>query len=116
MGTFVKAANTGDLSNGSKIKVSLQGHDIMLARVGDSYYAIDSRCPHMGGDLSAGTLDSRIITCPRHGSQFDISDGHNVRWLKGSGLMSAVLKTFSSAKPVRSYPVKVEGDAVMVEI
>jgi 3-phenylpropionate/trans-cinnamate dioxygenase ferredoxin subunit len=116
MGTYVKAANTGDLPSGGKIKVSLDGREIMLARVDDSFYAIDNRCPHMAGDLSAGSLEGRIITCPRHGSQFDISDGHNVRWMKGSGLMPAAFKTLGSVKPVKSYPVRVEGDAVMVEI
>jgi 3-phenylpropionate/trans-cinnamate dioxygenase ferredoxin subunit len=70
----------------------------------------------MGGDLSAGMLEGTTITCPRHGSQFDITDGHNFRWMKGSGLMSAALKSLSSSKPVRSYKVKVDGDAIMVEV
>jgi 3-phenylpropionate/trans-cinnamate dioxygenase ferredoxin component len=116
MGTFVKAAITAELQNGIKKKVNLQGQEIMLARVGDKFYAIDNRCPHMGGDLSAGKLEGTIITCPRHASQFDITDGHNVRWTSGSGLLSATFKVLSSAKPVKSYKVKVEGDAVMVEI
>jgi 3-phenylpropionate/trans-cinnamate dioxygenase ferredoxin component len=116
MGTFIKAAITGELQNGIKKKVDVQGQEIMLARVGDKFYAIDNKCPHMGGDLSAGKLEGTIITCPRHASQFDIMDGHNVRWTSGSGLLSATFKTFSSAKPVKSYKVKVEGDAVMVEI
>ena len=116
MGTYVKAANTGELQNGSTKKVNVQGQEIMLARVGDKYYAIDNRCPHMAGDLSAGTLAGTIITCPRHSSQFDITDGHNVRWMKGSGLLSAALKAISSSKSVKSYKVNVEGDAVMIEI
>jgi 3-phenylpropionate/trans-cinnamate dioxygenase ferredoxin component len=116
MGTYVKALNSGELQNGNKKKVSLQGKEIMLARVADKFYAIDNRCAHMGGDLSSGTLEDVVITCPRHGSQFDVTDGRNVRWMKGSGLVSAALKSVSSSKPVKSYKVKVEGDAVMVEL
>ncbi|MGD0794909.1 MAG: Rieske 2Fe-2S domain-containing protein [Dehalococcoidales bacterium] len=116
MGTFVKAANTSEFQGINKKKVEVQGEEIMLAKVGDSYYAIANRCAHMAGDLSAGTLEGTVITCPRHGSQFDITDGHNVRWLGGPGLVPALLKPFSSAKPVKSYKVKVEGDAVMVEV
>jgi len=116
MGTYVKAANTADLENGAKKKLSVQGREIMLAKAGGAYFAIDNRCPHMGGDLSEGTLEGVIITCPRHGSQFDIMDGHNVRWMKGSGLMSKAFNSISSSKPVKSYKVKVEGDAVMIEI
>jgi 3-phenylpropionate/trans-cinnamate dioxygenase ferredoxin subunit len=116
MGAYVKALNSAELQNGGKKKVNLQGNEILLARVADKFYAIDNKCPHLGGDLSAGTLEGMVINCPRHASQFDITDGHNIRWMKGSGFVSAAFKALSSAKPVKSYKVKVEGDAVMVEI
>ncbi len=45
----------------------------LLARVGDKYYAADNRCPHMGGKLSPGKLEGTVVTCPRHGSQFDLT-------------------------------------------
>ena len=115
MGTFVVAASVGDFKNMPMKKVTVNGQEIMLARVGQNYYAIGNRCPHMHGDLSAGKLEGTIVTCPRHGSQFDITDGHNVRWL-GSGLINAVFKSMSSPKPARSYKVKVQGNDVMVEI
>lgn len=116
MGTFIKAAGTGEFEGISKKKVTVQGQEIMLAKAGGNYYAIANSCPHMKGNLAAGTLEGTVITCPRHGSRFDITDGHNVRWLKGSGLTSTVMKAFSAAKPVKSFKVKVEGDAIMVEV
>ena len=116
MGTFVKAGSTGEFQNGSKKKVNLEGKEIMLARVGDNYYAIANVCPHMGGNLSNGKLEGTIITCPRHGSQFDVTDGHNVSWVGGPGIVPALLRPFSAPKPALSYKVKVEGDAIMVEI
>ena len=116
MGTYVKAGNTGNFQNVTKMKVNVQGQEIMLARVGDNYYAIAGRCPHMGGDLAGGKLEGTIITCPRHGSQFDITDGRNIRWMKGAGAAAALGKILRSPRPVKSYKVKVEGDSIMVEV
>jgi 3-phenylpropionate/trans-cinnamate dioxygenase ferredoxin subunit len=116
MGTYIKAGSTDDFRSVAKKKVSVQGHDILLAKVGDKYYAIASRCPHMGGDLAAGELEGTVITCPLHGSQFDITDGHNVRWLKGTGVAAAVGKVFRPPRSVKSYKAKVEGDTILVEV
>ena len=114
--TPIVAASVKDFESTSKMKVILQGHEIMLAKVNGNYYAVDNRCAHMGGDLSAGQLDGTIITCPRHGSQYDVTDGHNVRWL-GPGFLNAMLKSINSTpKPVRSYKVQVLGQNIMVEI
>ena len=96
MGKYVAAGRTGELTDGAKKKITVEGQEIMLARVGSDYYAVGNRCPHMKGDLSAGTLEGTIITCPRHGLQFDIRDGRNIRWLKGKGLVSAVGKALKS--------------------
>jgi 3-phenylpropionate/trans-cinnamate dioxygenase ferredoxin component len=116
MGNYFKAAGAVEFQGINKKKVVLEGQEIMLAKVGGNYYAIANRCAHMGGDLSAGKLEGNIITCPRHGSQYDITDGHNVRWLGGSGMVPAMLKPFSSPRPVQSYKVKLQGDDIMVEI
>jgi 3-phenylpropionate/trans-cinnamate dioxygenase ferredoxin component len=115
MGTYVKAAAVSDFRAVNKKKVDVQGNEIMLAKVGGNFYAIDNQCPHLKGNLSAGTLEGTIITCPRHASQFDVTDGRNIRWL-GPGIVNAMLKSLSSSKPVKSYKVQVRGDDVMVEI
>jgi len=116
MGDFVEAGKTSEFKYGSKKKVQLQGHEILLARIGESYYAVSNRCPHLGGDLYEGSLERTIVTCPRHGSQFDLRDGKVVRWLKGSGLLSAVGKALKSPRPLETYAVKTEGDTIFVEI
>lgn len=41
--------------------------------------AIADRCPHAGATLSEGELDGTVLTCPRHGSQFDVCDGQRLR-------------------------------------
>jgi len=116
MGKYIKAGNTGEFKDGSKKKVTIEGQEILLARVGNNYYAIGNRCAHMGGDLSMGMLEGTIITCPRHGSQFDVRDGKNIRWMRGVGLFAAVGKTLKSPRPVPKYNVKVEGDTISIEV
>lgn len=116
MGGFFEAGKISDLGDGTKKKALIQGQEILIARVEDKYYAVGNRCPHLGGDLSAGKLEGTIITCPRHGSQFDLRDGKAVRWLKGSGLFSAVGKALKPPKPINIYNVKIEGDTVLIEI
>jgi 3-phenylpropionate/trans-cinnamate dioxygenase ferredoxin component len=116
MGTFVPAAKTSELKNGAMKQVIVQGREILIAQVRDKYYATDNRCLHMGGNLSQGKLEGTVVTCPRHGSQFDLQDGHAVRWLKGSGVVSSITKALKGNKQLGTYKVKTEGNSIMVEI
>ncbi len=116
MASFVPVGKTSDLENGGKKKLDVLGQEIMLARVGDKYYATQNRCAHMGGDLSAGILSGTVIQCPRHGSQFDITDGHNIRWTRGTGMMATLYKIAKSPQPIKTYNIKIEGDNILVEI
>ena len=116
MGEFVGALKTDELEDGTMRAVNVAGREILLARVGDKYYASDNRCPHMNGKLSQGKLEGTVVTCPRHGSQFDLNDGRVVRWLKGSGLISALGRVIKSPRPIGTYTIKVEDDRILIEI
>jgi len=115
MSKFIEVSKIDELKDGTMKAVIVEGREILLARVEDKYYAVDGRCPHMKGDLSQGKLEGTVVTCPLHGSQFDISNGRVVRWLKG-GLMSKVGKAFKPSKGVAVYPVKLQDGKVLVEI
>ena len=115
MSKFTEVAKIEELKSGTMKKVIAEGHEILLARVGDKYYAIDNRCPHMKGDLSQGKLEKIVVTCPLHGSQFDITNGQVVRWLKG-GLMSKLGGALKMSKALMVYNVKVEDGKVLVEV
>jgi 3-phenylpropionate/trans-cinnamate dioxygenase ferredoxin subunit len=105
-----------ELEDGKLKAVAIAGHELLLAKVEGSYYAARNLCPHMGARLSEGTLDRTVVTCPRHGSQFDLATGQVVRWLKGSGVVSALGKMLKSPQPLEMYKVKVDGGMIMVEI
>ena len=116
MGDPVELGKVGELPDGAMKQVAFQGREILLARVKDRYYAADGRCPHMGGDLSQGKLDGTVLTCPRHSSQFDLVDGHVIRWTDWSGLMLGIARIIRPPRPLRVYPVKLDGERIMAEI
>jgi len=70
----------------------------------------------MGGNLSQGTLEGTILTCPRHHSQFDLTDGRVVRWTDWTGIMLATGKLLKSPRPIKTHQVKQEGDRILVDI
>jgi 3-phenylpropionate/trans-cinnamate dioxygenase ferredoxin subunit len=113
---YVSAGEVDKLADGTMKEVMANGHEILLARVDNSLYAVDSRCPHMGGKLAEGRLEGTLVTCPRHGSRFDLADGSVVRWLHGSGLLSRIGTTLKSPRPLKTYNVKVEGGEILIEV
>lgn len=116
MSKLVEVSKVDKLEDGTMKEIMADGREILLARVGDSYYAADNRCPHMGGKLSQGTLQGNVVTCPRHGSQFDLTSGEVIRWLKAPGLISSLGKVLKSPKPLTIYSVNVENDRIILKI
>jgi 3-phenylpropionate/trans-cinnamate dioxygenase ferredoxin component len=113
---YVSIANADELRDGEMKKVDVDGRELLLARVDGSYYAIDDRCPHMGGDLSKGSLQGSIVTCPKHGSRFDVRDGQLVRWTDWSGVKLTVGKLLKSPRATASYAVRRDGDTISVDL
>ena len=116
MGKLIRVANTSDLPEGAMKKYQVQETEILIARIGGEYYAAQNKCPHFGGDLSKGKLEGGMVTCPRHASQFNLTDGSVVRWLKGTGLISSIGKTLKSPQKLITYNVKIEGQDIIVEM
>jgi len=98
-----------DLSIGSMHSFQVEDKNILIANVGGKYYAINGICTHLGGDLSKGKLKGNIVTCPKHGSQFDVTTGESIL---GPKIVYLRLKT----KPEPVYKVKVEACPVLVNI
>ena len=107
--SFVEVAKTTDITNGQMIAVNIEGKEILVINYDGKYFAINGRCPHMGGELVKGKLEGKIITCPRHGAQFDVTTGNCIKGPK-IGLMK--LKTKNEV----TYEVKVETDSVKVKL
>ena len=76
-----EAARSEQLQEGVLHVVSVQGKSIALTRVGGVAQAFLNKCPHMGLSLTRGKLQGGAITCPFHGSKFDICSGENLDWV-----------------------------------
>ncbi len=98
---FVKVSTTSEIAQGKMKMVQVQGRQVCIANVGGKYYAIENVCTHVGGPLAQGFLNDHIVTCPWHGSQFDVSTGE--------------VKRGPAATPEPVYQVKVEGTNILVK-
>jgi 3-phenylpropionate/trans-cinnamate dioxygenase ferredoxin subunit len=116
MGKLIRVASIDDLPEGTMKKYHVEDKEVLIAKVEGKYYATQNKCPHFGGDLSKGKLEGSTVTCPRHGSQFNLTDGGVVRWLKGTGIISSIGKTLKSPQKLTTYDIKIEGQDIMVEI
>lgn len=111
---FIDIAGVTEIENGQMKMVKAGHNEVVVARVNDKYYAFSRRCSHLGGDLARGSLTGTVITCPLHHSQFDITDGHVIRWTNWTGKLS-VMKKIRSPRPLKTYKVNVADGRIMVE-
>jgi len=106
---FIRVADIAELPENKMIIVVVDGKEVLLANVGGSYYAIANKCTHLGGSLVKGALEGSIVTCPRHGAQFDVKTGQAVE-----NARIAFIKM--SVKGLESYTVKVEATDIFLGI
>jgi 3-phenylpropionate/trans-cinnamate dioxygenase ferredoxin subunit len=105
---FIKVATKSEVEPGKMKAVKVEGKDMLLVNVGGNFYAINLKCTHAGGDLSKGTLEGNIVTCPKHHSKFDVTTGKLVSPPK-MGLFHP------KADDETTYQVKVEKDDVLIK-
>jgi len=66
---------------------------VALFHFSGDLFAVEDVCPHAGSELSTGELDGTVVTCPRHGSQFDVCSGRRVR-----GPADVDIRTFTAVE------------------
>jgi len=103
MANWQTICRIGELDDGASRAVEVAGRLVAVFRQGDRYFAIDDVCPHMGASLSEGYVEDGIVTCSWHAWRFSVKDG---AWLDNP--------RSKIANP--SYPVRVVGDEIQVEI
>jgi nitrite reductase/ring-hydroxylating ferredoxin subunit len=100
--TEVRVAALADLAPGRLRLVDASGTRVVLARVGDRVHALGDTCVHQGGPLVEGKLSGTRLACPWHGWMYDVRTGQCLFPARGG--------------PVPSYPVRVAGDEVWVDV
>ena len=76
LGEGIDAAS---LKSGDKILGHAHGEAVLLARVGDDYFAIGATCTHYGGPLAEGVIDGDTVRCPWHHACFSLRSGEALR-------------------------------------
>jgi nitrite reductase (NADH) small subunit len=67
----------------------------------DSVFAVEDRCPHKGGPLSAGLVHGNAVACPLHNWTIDLASGDAVAPDSGC---------------VRRYGVRLEGQQIWLAL
>ena len=101
-GPFVSVAKASEIPVGQLKPVEAGGKRLLICHTAGGFYAVDDTCTHDDGPLADGWLEGEAIECPRHGARFDVTTGK--------------VLCLPAAVPVNSYPVRVEGDAVSVDV
>ena len=93
-----------ELADPTKLRVTTDGDVVLLVKAEDHVFAIGNQCTHQGAGLDRGVVkiagSVRTVTCPAHGSTFNLETGKVMRP--------------PATKPVPVYDAKVEGGRVFV--
>jgi 3-phenylpropionate/trans-cinnamate dioxygenase ferredoxin subunit len=103
MTDWVEACSIGDVDPEDVIAFEHRGCQYAIYRSPDgSFYASDGLCTHERALLADGLVMDHIIECPKHNGRFDYRTG------EGKGAPIRV--------NLRTYPVRVDGDIVSIDI
>jgi 3-phenylpropionate/trans-cinnamate dioxygenase ferredoxin subunit len=98
--TFTPGCHLDEVPEQGALAVVVAGVPVALARSEGTLYAIHDVCSHAEVALSDGEVEDGEIECWLHGSRFDLATG--------------LPRSLPATQPVPVYPVRVEGDAVLV--
>ena len=102
MADYQRACAAADVADGTAVRVVVEGIPVAIVRSSGEVYAIHDVCSHANVALSEGEIEDQTIECWLHGSRFDLVTG------RPTGL--------PATQPVPVYPVKIDGDDVLVSV
>jgi 3-phenylpropionate/trans-cinnamate dioxygenase ferredoxin subunit len=101
--SWVQACRVEDVEEDDVIRFDYSGRTFAVYRLSnDRFYATDGLCTHAKVHLAGGFVMDETIECPKHNGRFDVTTG------RAKGAPACV--------DLRTYPVRREGDAVLIEI
>lgn len=99
---FSSIAPAGELENGERLFVEIDGLPIVIFKIAEQVFAIADTCSHEDAPLGDGHLQGYEIACPRHGARFDVRTG------KALSLPAVV--------DISTYPVRIREGQIEVGI
>lgn len=97
---YIPVATTDEVGNGQRLLLNVGDISLAVFNIAGSYFAIADICSHDGGPLAEGEVEDSTIECPRHGGAFDLKSGKATRP--------------PAVEDIPAYPVRVEGDQILV--
>jgi len=76
---FTLGVPVDSLAPGDKVLGHGFGDAVLLARVGDEYFAVGATCSHYGGPLAEGVVSGDTVRCPWHHACFSLRTGEALR-------------------------------------
>jgi nitrite reductase/ring-hydroxylating ferredoxin subunit len=98
---FQKVGSLSAIPSGSVTEMIAGDRPLAVCLVDGEVHAIEGTCPHRGGPLGYGALHGTTVVCPWHAWEFDCTTGR---------------ATFSDHLELAKFPVKIEGDDVLVDV
>jgi len=102
MSDYVRAASITNLRDESAIGVEVDDVPVCLVKTQGEIFAISDICSHADVNLSDGEVEDGTVECWLHGSRFDLRTGQPI--------------ALPANRPVPTYPVKIDGDDVLVSL
>lgn len=97
---FVAVAKVDEVGDGERMLLEVDDRSLAVFRIAGKYFAIADVCSHDDGPVAEGDIEGEEIVCPRHGAHFDLRTGKAL--------------TLPAVVDIPSYPVRVEGDEILV--
>ena len=100
--SFERACALSELTDAEPLAVTVDGTEVAVISTEGEVFAIRDECSHAAIALSEGEVENCLVECWLHGSTFDLRTGKPT--------------TPPATEPVPVYPVRVEGDDVLVDV
>ncbi len=100
--TQMKLCNMDSVPVGSMKQFYVGDLEILVVNLDSQIFCLDGRCTHAGAPLAEGTLNGEVLTCPWHGSQFNVTNGSVLRG--------------PAEKQLKVYPSTVKDRFVFIEV
>jgi nitrite reductase/ring-hydroxylating ferredoxin subunit len=101
-GRWVDVGGLADLRH-NRLIADVNGTSVLVVRAGRALAAVENECPHLGQQLSDGTISGRVIQCAAHGYRWDLTTGQSVQGVR-----------LQRRRPLREVPVRLAGDRIML--
>ncbi len=100
---YVQLCRTADVEIGDFRQFAIRGIEVLVVHMNaDQFFCLAARCTHAGAPLAEGELNGDVLTCPWHGSRFNVRDGFLLRG--------------PAEKPLKVYNSVVKENALLIDL